>query len=99
MIPSRVLLHFGAAHLIGNNKNEGIEILKLYISKCPHAKQFGKDVVLNTILLHGPKKQSNDNKKNTKKQRKTNYHLMSLLAFKKTKVQFCVSTTIQSTKI
>ena len=63
-IPSRILLHLRLTHLIVVNRNEVFEILKLHFSKYLNAKQFGKEVVLNVIVLFGPKKQSNENQRN-----------------------------------
>ena len=57
-IPSRISLHLRLAHLVVVNRNEVGEILKLHFSKCTNAKQFGREVVLNMIVLRGPKKQS-----------------------------------------
>ena len=62
-IPSRILFHLRLAHLVVVNRNEVLEILKLYFSKCPNAKQFDKKVVLNMIVLRGPKKQSIENQR------------------------------------
>ena len=58
---SRILLHLKPAHLVVVNANELLEIFKLYFSKCPNAKQFGREVVLNMIVLYGTKKQNNEN--------------------------------------
>ena len=63
-IPSRILLHLRLAHLVVINRNEVLEILKLHFSKCPNAKQFDREVVLNMIVLCGPKKQRYENKIN-----------------------------------
>ena len=60
-ILSRILLYLKPAHLVVVNANELLEIFKLYFSKCPNAKQFGMEVVLNMIVLHGTQKQSNEN--------------------------------------
>ena len=67
-IPSRILVHLRLAHLVVVNRNEVGEILKLHFSKCTNAKQFGREVVLNMIVLCGPKKQSNENQKNNASQ-------------------------------
>ena len=60
-ILSRILLHLKPAHLVVVNANELLEIFKFYFSKCPNAKQFGREVVFNTIVLHCTKKQNNEN--------------------------------------
>ena len=55
-IPSRILLHFGLAHLIVGDGNEVLELLKLHLPKCSNVKQLGGEVVLNMVVVHRPKK-------------------------------------------
>ena len=55
-IPSWILLHFGLAHLIVGNENEVLELLKLHFPECSNAEQLGGEVVLNMVVLSGPKR-------------------------------------------
>jgi hypothetical protein len=66
-IPSRILLHLRLAHLIVLQRDEVLEILKLHLAKCSNAKQFGREVVFNMIVLRGPKPQSNKINKSKEK--------------------------------
>ena len=106
-IPSRIFLHLSLAQIVVRNRNEVLEILKLHFPECRNAKQFGREVVFNMIVLSGPKIQSNENQKNNetwKKEKKRanetwTYQLMSFMAFRKIAMQFLGSTTMQSTEI
>ena len=66
-IPSKILLHFGLTHLLVGDKNEVLELLKLYFPKCSNAEQLSGEVFLNMVVLREPKK-----KKKTKKTQLTN---------------------------
>ena len=55
-ISSIILIHLSLAYFLVGNQNEVFEIFKLHISKGPNAKQFGREVVLDMVMLHGPNK-------------------------------------------
>ena len=101
-IPSRILVHLNLAHLVVGNGNEVFEIFKIHFSKGSNAKQFGREVVLDMVVLHGLKKQTNENKRNKETGARINkygndnqtHQLMSFMAFKTTAVQYLGSTTI-----
>ena len=60
-IPSRILVHLRLAHLVVSNENEVFEIFELYSPKGPNAKQLGREIVLDMVVLHGPRKHINEN--------------------------------------
>lgn len=63
-IPSWIFLHLSFARLVVGNWNKVFEIIKLHLSKGSNAKQFGREVVFDMVMLSGPKKQANEYESN-----------------------------------
>ena len=105
-IPNRIIFHLSFARLVVGNWNEVFELFKLHFPKGTNAKQFGREVVSNIVVLAGSNKQKNEkdrqlaNKtKKTKGRKRETHQLTSFIALRKTAVQFLWSMTMQSTDI